>query len=209
MIAKNKDDTVIIASSSPTIIQKESAESSGASTVVSSSAGSASSVVVAATLPVVTNSVVANSANLAEADAELVIVDQALYESVRQLPLPAAGQLNVIAVAAAAAIDPQQQPQQVNGSSSSSSFQASGQHQQLPTVSTQSTLIEAGLVSGAPPSQPASGHAPLNATNTMKQAPGVGGGHSPAPGGTARKSGSTASGKLASSTCAATLAQTN
>lgn len=203
MIAKNKDDTVIIASSSPTIIQKESAESSGASTVVSSSAGSASSVV-AATLPVVTNSVAPNSTNLAEADAELVIVDQALYESVRQLPHGAAGQLNVIAVAAAAAIDPQQQlqqqqshgQQQVNGSVSSSSFQASGQRHQLPTVSTQSTLIEAGLCSGAPPSQPASGHAPLNATNTMKQAPSsAGSGHSSTPSGTTRKSNSTASGK--------------
>lgn len=201
MIAKNKDDTVIIASSSPTIIQKESAESSGGSTVVSSSTGSVSSVAAGSTLPVVTNNVAgagvgATNAVLAEADAELVTVDQALYESVRQLPLPAAGQLNVIAVAAAAANDPQQQhhhhQQQASGSSS---FQA-GNQQQLPTVSTQSTLIEAGLVPG-PPSQPAGGHAPLNTTNTMKQAPSAANAGHAATSGPTRppKSGSIASGE--------------
>lgn len=200
MIAKNKDDTVIIASSSPTIIQKESAESSGGSTVVSSSTGSVSSVAAGSTLPVVTNNVAGAgvgtpNAVLAEADAELVTVDQALYESVRQLPLPAAGQLNVIAVAAAAANDPQQQHHHQQQASGSSSFQASNQ-QQLPTVSTQSTLIEAGLVPG-PPSQPAGGHAPLNTTNTMKQAPSAANAGHAATSGPTRppKSGSTASGE--------------
>lgn len=207
MIAKNKDDTVIIASSSPTIVQKESAESSGGSTVVSSSTSSVGSIVTGSQLPVVTNNLVGvgtQNAVLAEADAELVIVDQALYESVRQLPLPAAGQLNVIAVAAAAANDPlqqqqhhhhhqQQQQHHQQHVSGSSSFQTS--NQQLPTVSTQSTLIEAGLVLG-PPSQPAAGHAPLNATNTMKQAPSAVNAALSAPAGQSRKSGSSnASGK--------------
>ena len=135
---------MIIASSSPTIVQKESTEG-GASPLVGLVSPAASQ----------------TGAGVSEADAELVTVDQTLYDSVRN-PLGAnlvasfaAQAANVIALAAAAANDPHQ-ANSVNAS------------QQLPTVATQ--LANLDLSAGSSQQAQVAGHAPLNASNTIKPA---------------------------------------
>lgn len=149
---------MIIASSSPTIIQKESTDS-GTSTLVSN---------VNASPVALTNALVAAAepvAAVAAAEADLSsVVDhhQTTYDLSRHSnPLAnaaqGANQANVLALAlaVAAANDP--------------AAQVNAPLNQLPTVSTQlaldTSLASGSSLSGA--SQPA-GHAPLNATNTMK-----------------------------------------
>lgn len=182
IIAKNKEDTVIIASSSPTIIQKESTDS-GTSTVVSNSAGSGSTTgsVVGQSSPSIA---AALAAALETENAELAIVDQSLYESVRS-PLASllggAGNVLNLASVALAANEPTTTTSAPGSSNTPASLNPSTligaqQQQQLPTVCTQQIALEqaqaaaggACAASGVGSSSQSSSHAPLNATNTMK-----------------------------------------
>lgn len=166
---------MIIASSSPTIIQKESTDS-GTSTLVnasaasSSPAGSAGNVGGAGSGPHA--GIPAEQAAVAKQDTAeslAAAVDQTAYESVlrhqQQQPGSASvslGQSNVLAVAMAAA----QEPALIN----QQGLAAAG-HLSLPTVATQMAPELGGAAAGAPGA--GHSHAPLNATNTMKQAPSV------------------------------------
>lgn len=170
---------MIIASSSPTIIQKESSDSSSISTVVSSASGSP------ALAPISAGCGQNSAANNSDADAELVIVDQTLYDSAGRHPLTiqlgaGAGTTNLIAVVAQAAQDPLKQ--------SASGHQSAGSLVgQLPTVGSQVNV--GGTVA---PELPPVSHAPLNASNTMKQAPTASSNPSSSP----RKTVSSASGEF-------------